>query len=373
MSPISTLNRSETKGRSINAAVVQLDATPSPTKQRLARAERQIKLAVQAGAELVVLPEYFNTGFSYSDENHDRVESADGPTVTWLCHTAVRENIHLAGSLMLLDHGEVYNSLLLFSPDGHMWRYDKNYPFGWERGSFRETRLKPKVTIAKTRLGNIGFLICWDAAHLNLWESYAGQIDMMVISSCSVDLGHGIYSFPNGDQITLDDLGSRMAAFKDSAGFIFGDMVNQQTAWLGVPMLLAGGFGNLQSRIPHGRQFWLGYMLFAPWLLKYLPQADRLDFSFSLVPECKVVSANGQVLTRLTPQDGEAFAAAELTLAESQPKPDKPQPESQVTQLAYFSADVYMPMIAKSVYREGKKKWRYMQGNTSSESKSNTH
>jgi len=274
---------------------------------------------------------------------------------------------------MLLDHGEVYNSLLLFSPDGHMWRYDKNYPFGWERGSFRKTSLKPKITVAETRLGNIGFLICWDAAHLNLWDSYAGQIDMMVISSCSVDLGHGIYSFPNGDQVTLEDLGSRMAAFKNTAGYIFGDMVNQQTAWLGVPMVLAGGFGNLRARIPHGRQFWLGYSLFAPWLLKYLPQADRLDFSFSLVPECKVVNANGEILTRLIPQDGEAFAAAELTLAETRPKPDKQQPESQVTPLAYFSADVYMPMIAKSVYRKGKKKWRKMEGNAASEFKSTTH
>ena len=135
-------------------------------------------------------------------------------------------------------------------------------------------------------------------------------------------------------------------------------------------MLLAGGFGNLRSRIPNGRQFWLGYLLFAPWLLKYLPQADRLDFSFSLVPECKVVSANGEVLTRLTPRDGEAFAAAELTLAESQSKPDKPQPESQVPPLAFFSADVYMPMIAKSVYRKGKKKWRNMERNATSESKS---
>jgi len=91
MSPNSILNSTETKGRSINAAVVQLEATPSPTKERLARSERQVKLAVQSGVELVVLPEFFNTGYSYSDENHDRVESADGPTVTWLSDTAVLE------------------------------------------------------------------------------------------------------------------------------------------------------------------------------------------------------------------------------------------------------------------------------------------
>lgn len=355
------------KARFLNVAIVQMDANPAPTAERLARAELQVKGAAEAGAQLVVLPEFFNTGYTYSEDNHARVETLDDLTVTWLCNTAVRENIYLAGSLMLLDQGEVYNALLLFAADGRMWRYDKNYPFGWERGSFRGTRLKPRVTVAETELGNIGFLLCWDSAHLNLWESYAGQVDMMVISSCSADIGNGTYSFPNGDQLTFDDLGSRIAAAKNTAGIVFGDMINQQTAWLGVPTVLAAGFGQLHSRIPNGRLFLLGYVFYVPWLLKYLPQADQMHLSFRLVPECKVVNADGEVLTRLLPKDGETFTLAEVPLTEPSPKPQNSQPGSPVLPLAYFSADIYMPMVTKSMYLKGKRKWGSI---ASSESKS---
>jgi hypothetical protein len=38
--------------------------------------------------------------------------------------TAASLHIHLAGSLMLLDGNEVYNSLLLFAPDGRYWLGD---------------------------------------------------------------------------------------------------------------------------------------------------------------------------------------------------------------------------------------------------------
>src|SRR5512142_1625230 len=93
--------------RTLHVAAVQMDARPAQTDLRLYRADQIIQDAVQVGAELVVLPELFNTGYAYVNENFQRAEPMDGPTVTWMKRTAHHMGVHLAGSLLVLDEGEI--------------------------------------------------------------------------------------------------------------------------------------------------------------------------------------------------------------------------------------------------------------------------
>ena len=74
----------------------------------------------------------------------------------------------------------------------------------------------------------------------------------------------------------------------------------------------------------------MGWVLTAPWLLKYLPQADQAQMSCDMVHKCKVVEASGKVLAELAKEDGEAFVLHEVCLAESRPSPQGPQPSSLV-------------------------------------------
>jgi hypothetical protein len=342
----------------LKIAALQMDANPAPTLERLQRAERLVMGASESGAQLIVLPECFNTGYAFSEENHTRVEKIDGLTATWLHDTAVRLNIHLAGSFMLLDEGDTYNTLLLFAPDGRSWRYDKNYPWGWEQGFFRGSRLKPRITIADTDLGDIGMLICWDVSHAELWEMYAGQVDLMIISSCPVEIGHATYQFPNGDSFVPDDLGPRFAANADTVLLAFGDMLNQQAAWLGVPAVHSTECGRIQTPIPRGREAMLGYALASPKTLRYLPQANEIQMTSDLVQECKILDSSGEVLTKLSKEDGEAFTLASVNLAQSKISPQNPQPASLIPRTSYFLADVFLPAITKPVYRKGQRLWK---------------
>lgn len=345
-------------GGSVRVAAIQMDANPAPTPDRIARAEQLVTATAQAGAQLTVLPELFSTGYSYSRENHARVEPLDGQTAMWMRHIASKLGIHLAGSLMLLEKGEVYNALLLCAPDGRMWRYDKNYPWGWERGSFRASKMDAKVSVADTSLGNIGMLICWDAAHRSLWKRYAGRVDLMVICSCPPNVGASTYHFPNGDEVRFEDMGPAVAGTKKSAVRLFGDMINQQTAWLGVPAVNTVCCGHIRTEIPNGRLSLLGYVLTAPWLLKYLPQANGAQMSCDMVHECKVVDANGNALAKLEKDDREAFAFAELPLAEWKPYPRTRQPASLVPRRVYFLSDFWLPAIANSMYQQGRRLWK---------------
>ncbi len=336
--------------RTITVAAIQMDVNPAPTSERLDRAEDLIIEAADKGAELVVLPELFNTGYTYADSNFRRAEPLGGPTVTWLRDTAAYLNIHLAGSLLLLGQTDVYNSLLLFAPNQRMWRYDKIYPWGWERAYFRRGH---RITIADTDLGRIGLMICWDTAHPDLWRQYAGQIDLMLISSCPPDIPNSTYHFPNGDQITMEQLGPLFTPLRNAGQQVFGNMLNQQTAWLGVPAVNTMATGHFETNIPNGVANLLSTLPAAPWLFKYLNKAEPAWLSCEMIPGCKIVDSAGQVLTELSREVGETLTMAEVTLADRLPHPSGPQPPARLPYLSYLISDTILPLLMTPSYRHG--------------------
>lgn len=336
--------------KTIKIATVQMDANPAPVKERLNRAEKVVGEAVQAGAQLVVLPELFNTGYAYTDANFSLAEIIDGITSTWLKTTASRLNIHLAGSFLLLDDGEIYNAMLLYSPSGQVWRYDKNYPWAWERGYFRERR---GITIAHTELGDLGMLICWDVGHLNMWKQYAGQIDMLVVASCPPDGPNATFQFADGSRINSNDLGSAMDSIKDTGKQTFGEMVNQQAKWLGIPVVNSGASGHVLTHIPKADSLLKSLLLLAPHLIKQLGKAKQMQMSCDMIPSCKVVNAKGEVISARSPSEGEGYTLASVELQNKKPMPNERQPKSPLNPIAYLNADITVPFLMKSVYRKG--------------------
>lgn len=343
--------------RTIKVATAQMDATPAPLSERLERAERIVAQAAQAGAQLIVLPELFNIGYAYTDNNFNVAESFNGPTAAWLKAASARFGIHLAGTFLLLERGEIYNTMLLFSPSGEMWRYDKNYPWAWERGYFRGRR---GMTIAKTALGDLGLMICWDLGHRNLWKQYAGKADMLVIASCPPDGPNASYHFSNDEKLDFGDLGPAMNSMKDAGKQFFGEMVNQQAKWLGVPAVNSGASGHVRTHIPKANMLLRSFSLFAPHILKLLPRAEQLQMSCGMIPSCKVVDAGGNVLAERMPAEGEGFVLSEVRLAASKVMPTHPQPNpplDRVTaRMAIFNADILIPAMMRSVYKNGLKK-----------------
>jgi predicted amidohydrolase len=340
--------------RLVQIAAIQMGASPAPRVERLKRAERLVVEAAGAGAQLVVLPELFNAGYDYSESNYRRAERLDGPTAVWMRATASRLGLHLAGSLMLVDQDNVYNALLLCAPDGRLWRYDKRYPWGWERAYFREGR---GITVADTDLGRIGMLICWDAAHPSLWRQYAGRVDLMLISSCPPDVSNPTYHLPNGDQLTLKQLGPVMASIQGTGRVVFGEMLNEQTAWLGVPAVNTVGVGRLRLNVLHGTVLTLALLPQAPWLIRYLSLSNRMTMSCDVVPGCKIVDAAGRPLVELTQEQGKGLALAKVSLTEVRPSPDGPQPPSRLPLFAYLLSDVVLPALCRSDYRRGLRQW----------------
>ena len=338
----------------IQVATTQMDAAPAPLTERLEHAEKLVSDAARSGAQLVVLPELFNIGYAYTDQNFERAEPISGKTSTWMKSTAAHFNVHLAGTILLLENGEIYNSMLLFSPKGQIWRYDKNYPWAWERGYFRERR---GMTIAKTELGDLGMLICWDIGHPRVWKQYAGKTDMIVIASCPPDGPNASFEFPNGENLDFGDMGTMMSSLKNAGRSFFGEMVNQQAGWLGVPVVNSGASGRVKTQIPKANTLLKMFILFAPHIRKLLPTARQLQMSCEMIPSCKVVNASGHVLAERMPAHGEGFVLAEVSIGDSKSRPGNQQPNPPMNSMEYLisllNADFVIPSMMKSVYKNG--------------------
>jgi deaminated glutathione amidase len=162
--------------------------------ENLASAATLIQTAAAQGAELAVLPEYFPV---ISDNEHDkfacREPFGNGPIQDFLANTAISHNIWLMGGSIPLDSGDpskVYNSCLLYNPDGKVVaRYEKIHLFDVQVDSSGKEAYNESATIsagtevvvAQTPFARIGMSICYDLRFPELYRSMIDQ-DIAIIT-----------------------------------------------------------------------------------------------------------------------------------------------------------------------------------------------
>ena len=334
--------------RSIQIAAVRMDAKPADVEARLERAESLIARAVKQAAQLVVLPEVFNTGYEYSAQNYRLAEPLDGKTLSWMKHITREQGIYLAGSILLRDLDGIYNAMLLVAPDGRLWRYDKSYPWAWERAYFRP-RKKP-IQVAETDFGKIGMLICWDAAHANLWAQYAGKIDLFVSSSCPPLVHKLNIHMPDGKTVNSAKLGKLLQLAYRDADKTFGEFYLNQARWLGVPSVNATGAGLFQSHFPRPKFTTASFFALRPDLWKYVPQAEKITLSTGYFDNTFIADANGNPLAQTT-LDGDDLTVAAVQLADQTPQPHLPQPKFGLSALPYL-VDSFVDAALKNYYNQ---------------------
>ena len=322
----------------MKVATVQMDAAPASVTDRLNRAARLVEGATVQGAQLIVLPELFNIGYEYDDRNYGLAEPIDGPTMQWMKDQAKTHNVHLAGSFLLLDAEEIYNSAFIVAPDGRTWRYDKIYPFNWERAYFREGR---GTTVADTDLGKLGMLICWDAAHADLWKRYAGRVDAMVVTSCPPAFNKASLVFPDGER--LPTIMAKENHFQDQD-------IEDQAEWIQVPVIASQGTGIFRSHLPIPHVSVAALLGTRPDLWKWVQQADKAVLEADYEHFAKVLDARGNVLAQIM-QEGDSFAVAEVEMADHTPHPQGGQPKMRTSPVGFFGADAVGANGMISLYR----------------------
>jgi len=103
-------------------ACVQLEAGKDK-KANVENAATQIDTACKAGAQLIVLPECFNSpyGTKYFDEYAEEVTTGESPTAIMLSTKAREHGVFIiGGSFPERDMGKLYNTCIAFNKEGDM-------------------------------------------------------------------------------------------------------------------------------------------------------------------------------------------------------------------------------------------------------------
>ena len=156
-----------------NCRIAALQMVSGPrVADNLEVAGRLVAEAVDQGAQLVALPEYFPIiGAADADRVRAREQFGNGPVQDWLAATAARHDVWIiAGSIPLTatQPHQMRNSTLVFNDGGDcVARYDKIHLFGFKKGAeaYNESAfIEPGDTpvAVDTPFGRIALSICYD-------------------------------------------------------------------------------------------------------------------------------------------------------------------------------------------------------------------
>src|SRR4051812_6192948 len=150
----------------------------------LRQADELLRRAHQGGAELVVLPEMFNTGYGLCPDYHPFAEPLDGPTLQHLRARSLQWQLTIAAGFVERDGHDLYDALALVSPDGQLHVYRKRHLVFWESKRFRRGR---DPLVVPTPWGRIGFAICADMIYRKVWHDYRDRIDLAIVAAAWPD------------------------------------------------------------------------------------------------------------------------------------------------------------------------------------------
>lgn len=132
------------------------------------------------GADLIVLPEMFSTGFSM--DSAALAEPEDGPSTQWLREQAQQLGAVITGSLIIqAADGSYRNRLLWARPDGSVAHYDKRHLFRMA-GEHKHYRAGEQQVVLELKGWRVRPLICYDL-RFPVWSRVAADTDLLLYTA----------------------------------------------------------------------------------------------------------------------------------------------------------------------------------------------
>ncbi len=280
----------------IGIGIYQMKAIPLQVSENIGKAEHYISKIVKKGAQLVVLPEMFNVGFSTNDKLMKLAEPLDGYTVNWLKNQAAKHKIYITTSIYERFEGDFYNTMVMVGGDRSLQIYRKRNPTCQERLVWKRSDT-PGPGIFKTPFGRIGGAICFDSFSRETYEGFKkSRVELVVIVAL---------------------WGTIRPDFKHPDTYCFNKILNHQSylasevipykyaTQLGVPVVYTAQCGTIQFPVNHP-----GFYPFPGW-----PKAE-----YEFKGNSNTYDASGKRLIRDVDKKGEFCSVAWVDIKQTEEK-----------------------------------------------------
>jgi predicted amidohydrolase len=166
----------------IRIAAIQLEPVVGDVAENLRRCRALGDEAGAAGADWIVLPEFFATGMAFTDALADAALPPDGAGAQLLRELAQRHGAVVGGSFVCRDEdGENRNAWFLIAPDGRvLGRHDKDMPTMWENCFYVGGRDDGVIDVDGI---SVGAAMCWELMRAATVRRLRGRVDLVVAGS----------------------------------------------------------------------------------------------------------------------------------------------------------------------------------------------
>lgn len=151
--------------KKVKIALVQFESILLDIKSNVEKGLGFAREAAKQGADLLVFPELFTTGYNtdlIGNQFYDSAEGLDGQTINTFCQAAKKYRLNIVAPIVLRQKmpGVIYNSAVVISREGVVLGvYNKTHLWAGERFYFKAGEEYPVFSMD---FGRVGIMICYD-------------------------------------------------------------------------------------------------------------------------------------------------------------------------------------------------------------------
>jgi predicted amidohydrolase len=191
---------SQDQPKSFTLALAQMKVVGGEMDTNLAHAGEMIAEAAAKGAQVVLLPEAMDLGWTDPSALTRAEPVPEGKVAMFLSKAARKHGVYVCSGLTEIDGETVYNSAVLINPEGEIIllhrkinELDIGHPY---------YALGQQLSVCKTDLGTIGLMICADASTgdhvIPRALAYMGADVILSPSAWAVAADHNNFEEPYG-------------------------------------------------------------------------------------------------------------------------------------------------------------------------------